>query len=119
MTNLVDSLRTTSLDITCEAPQANDYCDQRTFQKNRLPTRSYFLPESTLLLNGVWEFYYAPSPVEAPEQQELDDIEVFTPSETSEGSSEVSPRKFNWTNINVPGHWVSGDIMELLLFSKL
>ena len=84
------SLSTTKLDINLEKAQTFDYCDQRIFQKNRLPTRSYFVPENALLLNGTWEFHYASNPLEAPD--------------VSADLKESSP-EYTWTNINVPSHW--------------
>ena len=88
-------------EINLDEPQAFDYCDQRVFQKNRLPTRSYFLPDSALLLNGVWEFHYASSPSEAPDEHEF----AAPKSNEEVGDSALSSPEFTWTNINVPGHW--------------
>ncbi|KAJ5771388.1 Glycoside hydrolase family 2 N-terminal [Penicillium nucicola] len=39
-----------------------DYCNEQVFQRNRLPARSYWIPENALLLNGSWDFQYAPTP---------------------------------------------------------
>ena len=66
-----------------ESNQAPDYMDERVFQRNRLPSRAYFLPDETLLLSGRWRFHYSTSPLEdAPD------------------SSDTAA----WTNITVPGH---------------
>jgi len=70
-------------------PQATDYSNQKVFQKNRLPARSYFLPETALLLNGVWKFHYASNPLESPDPTKLLSVD--------EASS--------WTDIVVPSHW--------------
>jgi len=92
---------TPKLEINLDRPQEFDYCDQRIFQKNRLPTRSYFLPESALLLNGLWDFNYALSPAEAPDEHEFSILKsnerVVDPT--------LSSSEFTWTSINVPGHW--------------
>lgn len=57
-----------------------DYCNPAVFRRNTLPPRSYFIPETSLLLNGQWDFYYA-----------------GTPEEEEEAS--------RWTVIEVPDHW--------------
>ncbi|KAK9347572.1 hypothetical protein V1522DRAFT_456898 [Lipomyces starkeyi] len=46
---------------------------------NRLPTRAYSVPDTNILLNGSWKFYYAPSPtvaltIETPVDGEWKDI---------------------------------------------
>jgi len=96
-----EPFRTPELDINLTEAQAFDYCDQRIFQKNRLPTRSYFLPESALLLNGTWEFHYASNPFEAPDEHE------FAALKLSEGDTDAAPSSstITWTSINVPSHW--------------
>ncbi|KAJ5930248.1 Glycoside hydrolase family 2 N-terminal [Penicillium verhagenii] len=60
---------------TSEQPE---YCNEQVFQRNRLPTRSYWIPEDALLLNGSWDFQYAPTPF-----HEVDE----------------------WKPIEVPAHW--------------
>ncbi|RFU24565.1 hypothetical protein B7463_g11778, partial [Scytalidium lignicola] len=97
-----------------------DYCNLNVLQKNRLPPRSYFLPTTSLLLNGVWEFNYARSPLEAPDPKEYalvdgrmqPDTEISSPSELSGSFSMVSNINVSnhqpispWITINVPGHW--------------
>ncbi len=94
-----------------------DFCNQNIFQRNRLPPRSYFLPATSLLLSGVWEFHYGSSPLEAPNPEEytsfdekaLGDGAVFTP-QLSESTvlvtnPDLDQSIFPWTKINVPGHW--------------
>ncbi|KAK3935848.1 glycoside hydrolase family 2 N-terminal-containing protein [Diplogelasinospora grovesii] len=61
-----------------------DYCNEQVWQRNRLPPRAYFLPERYLLLNGTWDFHYAPTPFHAVDA----------------GSSDVE-----WKTVKVPGHW--------------
>ncbi|KAH8593373.1 glycoside hydrolase family 2 protein [Bisporella sp. PMI_857] len=85
--------------VTLGASQVTDYCDQNVFQKNRLPSRSYFLPETSLLLNGLWKFNYASSPLEAPYQTESGKTNGNSTPEDSDLSD------FSWTDIVVPGHW--------------
>ncbi|KAK9492235.1 glycosyl hydrolases family 2, TIM barrel domain-containing protein [Lipomyces doorenjongii] len=53
--------------------------------RNRLPTRVYSIPDTNILLNGSWKFYYAPTPTVAP-----------TPKTPVDGE---------WKYIVVPGHW--------------
>lgn len=55
-----------------------DYCNQLVVQRNRLPARSYWIPEESVLLNGTWDFQFAPTP--------LHDVD-------------------GWQTIEVPGHW--------------
>jgi beta-galactosidase len=66
-----------------------DYENLDVLQQNRLPTRAYWIPEPSVLLNGVWDFHYALSPLEAPEI-------------TIDNSTIVDNA---WTRITVPGHW--------------
>ncbi|KAJ5761588.1 Glycoside hydrolase family 2 N-terminal [Penicillium manginii] len=60
------------------ASEFPEYCNEQVFQQNRLPTRSYWIPEDALLLNGSWDFQYAPTPF-----HEVD----------------------KWKPIEVPAHW--------------
>ncbi|KAI0474913.1 beta-galactosidase [Xylariaceae sp. FL0804] len=64
-----------------------DYTNLEVLHRNRLPPRAYWLPDHNVLLNGVWDFNYASSPLEAPEIDRL-----ALPS-------------VEWTKIDVPGHW--------------
>jgi beta-galactosidase len=74
-----------------------DYSNHKVFQKNRLPTRSYFLPETALLLNGTWKFNYESTPLEAPGPQEFG----------VNAAEDLGPtlKDYSWTDIVVPGHW--------------
>ncbi|KAK9240395.1 glycosyl hydrolases family 2, TIM barrel domain-containing protein [Lipomyces kononenkoae] len=56
-----------------------------TIHRSRLPTRAYSIPDTSILLNGSWKFYYAPSPTAAP-----------TPD---------TPVNNEWSDVLVPGHW--------------
>ncbi|KAK9350314.1 hypothetical protein V1523DRAFT_464774 [Lipomyces doorenjongii] len=53
--------------------------------RNRLPTRSYSIPDTSILLNGSWKFCYVPSPIVVP--------------------SAETPVDSEWNDIVVPGHW--------------
>ncbi|EGV61795.1 hypothetical protein CANTEDRAFT_131285 [Yamadazyma tenuis ATCC 10573] len=41
-------------------------CDPSVVQINRLPARSYYLPDEKLTLNGTWSITYSDSPLTAP-----------------------------------------------------
>jgi beta-galactosidase len=94
-----------------------DYENPRIFQRNRLPARFYYLPETSLCLNGTWDFNYAPSPLHAPEpiaslgpNKSVIESAIETTSSDDEGQSlsmldlRDSPTP-EWTTITVPGHW--------------
>jgi beta-galactosidase len=86
-----------------------DYENPKIFHRNRLPARSYFLPEPSLPLNGKWDFHYAASPLGAPEPV-FDKSAIETPSSYDELQSltQLKPSESSgseWTTINVPGHW--------------
>lgn len=74
-----------------------DYANEQIFQRNRLPPRSYYIPQTSLLLNGVWDFNYAPTPSHAPGPQ-FGDKNISTENFSQEPET-------TWTSINVPGHW--------------
>lgn len=71
------------------AEQIPDYANLKVLQRNRLPTRAYWIPDTAVLLNGAWDFHYAPSPLEAPEVK----------------ADQPFPIDDTWGRINVPGHW--------------
>ena len=68
-----------------------DYCNEQVFQRNRLPARSYHIPDTSILLNGIWEFNYAPTPSHAPE-----------PDATLD---QIGDGGLQWSSLPVPGHW--------------
>jgi beta-galactosidase len=70
----------------------NDWENPHVFQRNKLTPRAFFLPDTSLSLNGRWDFYYALSPLLAPEVD-------------SDGNTEPSVDSKEWTSITVPGHW--------------
>lgn len=65
-----------------ESVYHHDYENEQVVARNRLPARSYFMPDSVLSLNGRWQFRYAASPLDS----EADDNRP-------------------WDEISVPGHW--------------
>ncbi|KLU85807.1 hypothetical protein MAPG_04827 [Magnaporthiopsis poae ATCC 64411] len=67
-----------------ESPDRPDYANEAVFRRNCLPHRTYFIPDTAVLLNGQWDFHYASTPLEAPE-----------PDAAADG----------WQPITVPGHW--------------
>lgn len=61
-----------------------DYCNEAVFRRNCLATRSYWIPKTSLLLNGEWDFLLASTPLAAPS---LEDTTL------------------TYNKVNVPGHW--------------
>ncbi|WPH01329.1 Hypothetical protein R9X50_00416800 [Acrodontium crateriforme] len=79
-----------------------DYANEQVFERNRLPFRAYHIPSDSILLNGVWHFHYAPTPLHAPEPTswEHENKELNTePGAPDDGALK------GWGPINVPGHW--------------
>ena len=74
-----------------------DYTNEAVFRRNTLPPRSYYIPETSLLLNGQWDFHYAPNPQSAPSP-----TQSASKASSDDSSASESPA---WTNIQVPGHW--------------
>ncbi|KAL3463530.1 glycosyl hydrolases family 2, TIM barrel domain-containing protein [Aspergillus heterothallicus] len=75
-----------------EPQSAHDWENPAVFQRNRLKPRAYWIPETSLSLNGNWEFNYVSSPLLAP-----------PPTSTSEEDSDEG--EVEWKPIVVPGHW--------------
>lgn len=73
-----------------------DYSNEAVFRRNTLPPRSYYIPDTALLLNGQWDFHYASSPLKAPQP-------TAASNEPQTGELPADPSK--WTTIQVPGHW--------------
>lgn len=94
-----------------------DYENHKVLQRNRLPARSYFLPETCVPLNGKWDFHYAPSPLHAPEPRTApgsdNTVIESTIGTTSSDDDELSLSMLelgershpDWVTIDVPGHW--------------
>jgi len=81
----------------------NDWENHKLNHRNRQPARAYFIPYSSKqealtferecspwfkLLNGMWKFYYASSPMEAPQEFYNEDFDVT-----------------EWDDIEVPSCW--------------
>ena len=84
-----------------------DYENEAIFQRNRLPTRSYHIPDMSLLLNGEWDFNYAPNPMYAPDPQPsrgLMNASGLSDHEKVSGMHH-SCQKHTWAPIEVPGSW--------------
>ncbi|KAG5798764.1 hypothetical protein H9Q69_002172 [Fusarium xylarioides] len=62
-----------------------DYTNQAVFRRNTPNTRSYYIPDTSISLNGTWEFSIATTPLEAPEP--------------------TLARNLVFDQIQVPGHW--------------
>ncbi|KAL6399625.1 putative glycoside hydrolase family 2 protein [Ilyonectria robusta] len=73
-----------------EVQGRNDYENETVFRRNCLPTRAYYIPADSLLLNGKWDFHYASTPLEAPGSEAMPGLEAPPVS---------------WSTIHVPGHW--------------
>ena len=83
-----------------------DFCNEKIFQRHRLPTRSYWLPSTSISLNGDWQFNYAPSPIHAPDaslySRHLGEAIDTPPSDCGYVDEDTLPA---WSSISVPGHW--------------
>ena len=77
-----------SAEIPPEAVEGTpDHQNHTVFRRNTLPPRSYYIPETSLLLNGRWDFSYSSCPEEAP------------------SPGDEAPLEADWGSIDVPGHW--------------
>jgi beta-galactosidase len=76
------------MSTTTPETSPNDWENPQVFQRNKLPPRAYFIPKTSLSLNGRWRFNFAPSPLLAP---------------SPAGKEHEEPTE--WTTITVPGHW--------------
>ncbi|KAL4950218.1 glycosyl hydrolases family 2, TIM barrel domain-containing protein [Aspergillus filifer] len=70
----------------------NDWENPAVFQRNRLKPRAYWIPDTSLSLNGNWDFNYVSSPTLAPSPSSIAD--------ETEPANDVE-----WKPIAVPGHW--------------
>lgn len=87
-----------------------DWEDQNVFQRNRLPPRSYYIPDTSLCLNGTWSFNYAPTPYHAPDGTRASEVKPSASAEAQGTSREFDPHiceqsAYSWSPITVPGHW--------------
>jgi beta-galactosidase len=85
--------------------QLPDYNNEQVFQRNRLPPRAYHIPEESILLNGRWDFNYAPTPLHAPEPRQNGQDTPATPDSESGPDTIADEAVHEWTSIDVPGHW--------------
>lgn len=76
-----------------DPPPKPDYANQAVFRRNTLPPRSYWIPNTSLCLNGEWHFNYASNPLEAA------DVSIDGNVAASGGENN------NWSRILVPAHW--------------
>lgn len=74
-----------------------DYQNLAVIRRNTLPPRCYYIPETSLLLNGRWDFCYSLTPEEAP-QPGKDDGD-------GDGDADDDLTPNIWGAIDVPGHW--------------
>ncbi|THY32704.1 hypothetical protein D6D01_02521 [Aureobasidium pullulans] len=82
-----------------------DICDPKIVHRNRLPTRAYWIPEKSLLLNGTWGFVYSPTPLHAPHPTLYSDgLSSLVDALTIDGN-EGQTADIQWSSITVPGHW--------------
>ncbi|GAB1310662.1 Beta-galactosidase (Lactase) [Madurella fahalii] len=73
-----------------------DYSNEAIFRRNTLAPRSYYIPDTALLLNGQWDFHYTLSPLKAPKP---------TAASSEPQADELPAKHDGWTAIQVPGHW--------------
>lgn len=84
--NMGESVRLEPKGIPLQEDESRpDYSNEAVFRRNCLPTRSYHIPDTSLLLNGTWDFHLASTPLEAPEP--------------------TATKGLAWGGIQVPGHW--------------
>ena len=82
-----------------------DICNPKIVHRNRLPARSYWIPEKSLVLNGTWSFVYSASPKHAPHPTLYSDgLSSLVDALTADGN-EGQTADIKWSSITVPGHW--------------
>ena len=82
-----------------------DICNPKIVHRNRLPARSYWIPEKSLLLNGSWDFVYSPTPKHAPHPTLYSDgLSSLVDALTVDGNKGQTA-DIKWSSITVPGHW--------------
>lgn len=90
--------RVSSMALQPRDQPLHEWGDPKVFQKNRLPPRSYYIPDTSICLNGKWIFEYSSSPQEAPNGS------TFSRSLSTDIAGSGCRRR-SWTSIDVPGHW--------------
>jgi beta-galactosidase len=91
----VPAMERTSGLLAQRTQSSPEWCNQKIFQKNRLPPRSYFIPDTSICLNGKWMFAYSSSPQEAPDGGVISMRSTIEPGTATD----------TWAVIDVPGHW--------------
>ena len=92
--------------MTTSTSQQRDYSDETVVHRNRLHPRSYYIPDTSISLNGTWDFNYSATPDEAPDPRtwsHAPGTRAATPS--SDTSLDLDVRDQKWAPISVPGHW--------------
>lgn len=82
-----------------EEPSVPDYWNPNVVQRNRLPSRAYHIPSTSLLLNGEWSFNYSLTPAGAPDPavySKIFEMKLRVPLDETQAK---------WAPIKVPGHW--------------
>ncbi|KAL4980812.1 glycosyl hydrolases family 2, TIM barrel domain-containing protein [Aspergillus desertorum] len=77
----------------------NDWENPGIFQRNRLKPRAYWIPETSLVLNGNWDFNYVSSPLLAPSPTRSHSGDV------EDEDNDAEQEQVEWKPIPVPGHW--------------
>ncbi|KAL4907887.1 hypothetical protein BDW74DRAFT_189281 [Aspergillus multicolor] len=80
------------MSTTAATDSPNDWENPHIFQRNRLKPRAYWIPKTSLLLNGNWDFNYVSSP-------------LLAPSPSTEDAEDEDKDDVEWKPIPVPSHW--------------
>jgi hypothetical protein len=82
-----------------------DICNPKIVHRNRLPTRSYWIPEKSLVLNGTWSFVYSATPKHAPHPTLYSDGLSSLVDALANDGNDGQTADIKWSSITVPGHW--------------
>jgi hypothetical protein len=82
-----------------------DICNPKIVHRNRLPARSYWIPEKSLVLNGSWDFVWSPTPKHAPHPTLYSDGLSSLVDALANDGNEGQTADIKWSSITVPGHW--------------
>lgn len=92
--------------MTASTPLQRDYCNETVVHRNRLPPRSYYIPDTSISLNGTWDFNYSASPDEAPDPRSWSQGPgPRAATASSDTSLDLDVKDQKWAPISVPGHW--------------
>ena len=92
--------------LLSRGPPQRDYCNEKVIHRNRLPPRSYYIPDTSISLNGSWDFNYSLTPDEAPDPSFWSQgfsTRALTPS--TDTASALDINEHQWQTTSVPGHW--------------